>query len=113
MSAAAAPLCALEAIADGGSIGLTAEIDGLRTGLMVLRQGERVFIYNNTCPHIGAPLDFEPGQFLNLQRDFIQCAMHGALFRIDDGHCVFGPCVGQALTPIACEVRDGGVWLLV
>ena len=107
------PLCRLDDIEDGGSAGLVAEIDGLPTGLIVVRQGDAVFIYVNTCPHIGAPLDFEPGRFLNLERDLIQCAMHGALFRIGDGHCVQGPCVGRHLTPITSEVREGQVWLVV
>lgn len=107
------PLCQLSDIEETGSIGLTAELDGLRTGLIVVRQGEHVFIYVNNCPHIGAPLDFEPGRFLNLERDLIQCAMHGALFRIEDGHCVQGPCAGKHLTPVAFEVRNGAVWLAV
>lgn len=107
------PLCQLDAIPDGNSIGLIAELDGLRTSLIVVRQGCTVHIYVNTCPHIGAPLDFEPGRFLNLERDHIQCSMHGALFRIHDGLCVHGPCTGQHLTPVASEVREGAVWLSV
>lgn len=106
-------LCQLDAIEDGNSIGLVAEVEGLRTGLIVVRQGEDVYIYVNTCPHIGAPLDFEPGRFLNLERDLIQCAMHGALFRIQDGHCVQGPCLGRHLTPVSSIVREGAVWLSV
>lgn len=105
------PLCQLDAIEDGNSMGLVAEIDGLRTGLILVRQGDEVFVYINSCPHIGAPLDFEPGRFLNLERDLIQCAMHGALFRIEDGLCIQGPCVGKSLTPIPCEVREDRVWL--
>ncbi|HEY9164358.1 MAG TPA: Rieske (2Fe-2S) protein [Magnetovibrio sp.] len=108
-----APLCQLDDIPDGDSIGMVAELDGLRTGLILVRQGGEVFIYINSCPHIGAPLDFEPGRFLNLERDLIQCAMHGALFRINDGHCVQGPCTGRHLTPVSCEVREGAVWLSV
>lgn len=107
------PLCQLVDIEDGGSTGLVAQIDGVPTSLIVVRQGDLVFIYINICPHIGAPLDFEPGRFLNLERDLIQCAMHGALFRIEDGHCIQGPCAGKHLTPIASEVREGAVWLVV
>lgn len=106
-------LCPLDDLEDGGSAARLAVIDGLRTPLIVVRQGQNVFLYVNVCPHIGAPLDFEPGQFLNLERDLIQCAMHGALFRIEDGLCVQGPCIGRNLTPIASEVREGWVWLVV
>lgn len=104
-----AALCQLGDIEDGGSMGLVAN----DVSLILVRQGEEVFIYENNCPHIGAPLDFEPGQFLNLERDLIQCAMHGALFRIHDGHCVQGPCAGKHLTRIASKVRKGAVWLVV
>lgn len=106
-------LCSLDDIENGDSIGLIAEIDGLRTSLIVVRQGEQAFVYVNVCPHTGAPLDFEPGQFMNFDRAFIMCAMHGALFNIHDGFCIQGPCVGKSLTPIASEVREGQVWLAV
>jgi len=105
------PLCALDDLVDGESAGLVTEIDGARTGLILVRQGDDVFIYENSCPHIGAPLDFMPGQFLNPDKDLIMCSTHGALFRIDDGVCVHGPCTEKRLTPIECTVRDAQVWL--
>lgn len=104
-------LCALDDIDDGGSAGLTAVVGGERIGLILVRLGDEVHIYENVCPHIGAPLDFTPGQFLNTERDLIQCAMHGALFRIEDGKCVYGPCNGKGLTPVASAVRNGQVFL--
>jgi nitrite reductase/ring-hydroxylating ferredoxin subunit len=106
-------LCSLDDIEDGGSIALIAEINGLRTSLIIVRQEKRAFVYVNVCPHTGAPLDFEPGQFMNFDRSFIMCAMHGAIFRIEDGFCLQGPCVGKSLTPIPSEVREDHVWLAV
>lgn len=87
--------------------------DGSRIGVMVIRQGDDVFVYENNCPHIGAPLDFEPGEFLDLDREFIICSTHGALFQINDGYCVSGPCMGDHLTPIKAQVRDGEVYAIV
>ena len=107
------PLCQLSDLEDGDSASLVAEVGGQKCSLIVVRRDEEVFIYQNICPHIGAPLDFEPGRFLNLEKDLIQCAMHGALFTIDDGHCVQGPCMGAHLTPVTSEVRKGAVWLVV
>lgn len=107
------PLCQLDDIEDGGSIGVIGVVEGGRAGLIVVRQGGHVFVYLNICPHIGAPLDFTPGRFLNLERDLIQCAMHGALFTIEEGRCVQGPCMGKHLTPVTSEVRNGAVWLVV
>ncbi|MBD3661815.1 MAG: Rieske (2Fe-2S) protein [Arenibacter algicola] len=104
-------LCRLDDIEDGHSTGVTATIDGERTGVILVRQGNDVYAYTNVCPHIGAPLDFTPGQFLNTERDLIQCAMHGALFRIEDGQCAHGPCQGKGLTPVAVHVVDDNIYL--
>ena len=101
------PLCALEDVADGGSAGF---ILG-KTMLMVIRQGNNAFAYVNSCPHIGAPLDFKPGKFLNAEGSHILCSTHGALFRIDDGFCVSGPCAGDHLTEIKATVRGSDIFV--
>ncbi len=98
-------LCPLDDIADGGSAGF--EIAGKL--VMAIRQGDRVFAYVNSCPHVGTPLDMWPGRFLTRDGEYILCATHGALFRIEDGHCVAGPCVGRGLTPIDAQVVNGVV----
>jgi nitrite reductase/ring-hydroxylating ferredoxin subunit len=73
----------------------------------------RVVAYRNSCPHTGGPLDWVPDQFLNLDGDLIQCATHDALFRIEDGVCVKGPCVGRSLTavPVVIEAQQVSVVL--
>jgi nitrite reductase/ring-hydroxylating ferredoxin subunit len=63
-------------------------------------------LYVNSCPHLGVPLDWLPGQFLTTDGTRIMCATHGAEFRISDGHCVKGPCRGEALTKVPYTVRD-------
>ena len=100
-----ARLCALVDIPDGGSRRI--ELAGLGRGYLAVRRGDSVFVYVNRCPHIGAPLDFRPGQFLNLEKTHILCALHWALFNIEDGLCVAGPCAGDRLQAVATEVRDG------
>ena len=37
--------------------------------------------------------------------------MHCALFRIEDGYCVAGPCVDRSLTPVKLRIEDGRVML--
>jgi len=76
-----------------------------------VRHGDRVYAYRNRCPHTGAPLDWQPDQFLDLEQMFIQCAFHGALFRIADGYCVRGPCAGQSLEAVSVRIDDGLVVL--
>ena len=98
-------LCSLDDISDGGSAGF--EIAG--TMVMAIRQGDRVFAYVNSCPHVGTPLDMWPGRFLTKDGDYILCATHGALFRIEDGHCIAGPCAGQALKAVDVAMHNNEV----
>ena len=104
-------LCLLDDIEDGESGGFFAERNGRMEGFIVVRKGDGVFVYTNSCPHIGAPLDFAPGRFLDPAKEMILCSTHGALFRIEDGHCVSGPCAGKGLTPVPVDLRDGAVYL--
>jgi len=104
-------LCTLNDVPDGGSNGFVLDTDDGRCGLMVIRRGNGIVCYTNSCPHIGTPLDIQPGKFLDRAKAHILCATHGALFNIDDGLCIAGPCVDDHLTPIAIEVRDGAVFV--
>ena len=106
-------VCRLDDLEDPGSSGFSVNSSGELMDIVVVRQRERVYGYLNSCPHIGGPLDWVSGQFLDLDREYIQCATHAALFRITDGLCVHGPCAGDALTPVPLVVEDGEVVLLV
>jgi nitrite reductase/ring-hydroxylating ferredoxin subunit len=107
------PLCRLADIADGGSAAFEPVIDGRPRRLMTIRGGERVLVYENTCPHLGWPLDIVPGRFLDAAGRHILCTNHGALFRVEDGVCVKGPCIGAALEQVPSEVKDGLVAILL
>jgi nitrite reductase/ring-hydroxylating ferredoxin subunit len=103
-------LCRLDDIPDGGAKGFDPP-PGRFTGLFAVRRGGAVWVYLNSCPHLGVSLDIAPDRFLDARRQHIQCSTHGALFRIEDGFCLKGPCAGERLTPIAARV-DGGVVLV-
>ena len=90
-------LCALSDIEDGNSTGFAIETPDGKRSVIAIRKGDAVHAYVNSCPHIGAPLDFQPGQFLNRDKTHIMCSTHGALFQIDDGLCVAGPCTDKYL----------------
>ncbi len=102
-------LCQLDDIPVPGSKGVTL---GERHGVFVVRDWTGVHAYHNACPHIGVPLDWVPDQFLTRDKNLILCAMHGALFRVHDGYCIGGPCLGARLTPVAVAVADGVVILV-
>jgi nitrite reductase/ring-hydroxylating ferredoxin subunit len=106
-------LCRLGDIADGGSAAFEPVIAGQPWRLMAVRRGEQVMVYANACPHLGWPLDIVPGRFLDAGGTHILCTNHGALFRIADGVCVKGPCIGAALTAVPAEVLNDSVVILI
>lgn len=99
-------LCRLEDIPDGGARGFGPAPGGF-TGLFAVRRGGQAYVYVNCCPHVGTALDWAPDRFLTPDGDAIRCATHGALFRIEDGICTAGPCVGAALERVASQTVDG------
>ncbi len=100
-------LCAAAELAEGQSRGF--EIAGGK--LLAVRKDGQVFAYRNRCPHRGIALEWLPDQFLDASASLIQCATHGALFLIDSGECVAGPCAGQSLVALACREDDDGIWI--
>lgn len=104
-------LLRLEKIGDGQSKGFTFERGGEVTEGLVVRKGDGVHAYINSCPHTGVPLDWMPDQFLDIKGEFVQCSMHGALFEISSGLCVHGPCVNRRLEALPVEVVDGVIVL--
>jgi len=74
--------------------------------LLVVKKDGLFSVFLNTCPHLGIPMNLEPDRFLDMEKNFIMCSTHGALFKIDDGECVHGPCLGKSLTPVPYEIRD-------
>ena len=105
-------LCRLEEIPEGSARGFTvqrAEDKPLR--LIVVRMADGVRVYENRCPHRGTPLDWAPDRFLDESGEYLQCSTHAALFRLEDGECVSGPCQGEFLKALGSSVRDGIVFL--
>ena len=100
------PLCRLEDLPDGEARGFGPSPGGF-TGLFAVRRGEAVFVYVNSCPHIGVPLDWAPHRFLTTDRRHIICSTHGAEFTLDTGECLRGPCFGDRLEAVMLRVEDG------
>ena len=105
-------VCHLDELDDPDSRGLTLAVNERVFDVFIVRQGSQVFAYRNSCPHTGGPLDWLPNKFLNLDGDYIQCATHAALFRLDNGHCVSGPCAGDRLTSVDVVVEAGEIVVL-
>ena len=104
-------LCRLRALPEGSSRGFSVETPSGGLEVFVVNKGGRMFAYRNSCPHTGAPLDWLPDQFLTTDRTLIQCATHGARFRIDDGLCVAGPCAGKRLQRVSTAIENGSLYI--
>ncbi len=53
----------------------------------VVRQGDKVYAYQNFCVHVGHQLNWAPESFLSKDNSSILCSSHGAQYEIVPG-CV-------------------------
>lgn len=101
------PLCHVADLPNPGS----RELKIAGETCFVVRRGQSLFVYHNHCPHTGAPLNLMPDHFLDYDRQYIQCSTHGAVFEMDSGKCVAGPCTGQYLDMVPCYTENGALYL--
>ncbi|MFR0675765.1 Rieske (2Fe-2S) protein [Enterobacterales bacterium AW_CKDN230030176-1A_HGKHYDSX7] len=99
-------LCRSEALPEGASRLFECQ----DTTLFAVRYRGRAYVYVNRCPHRHVPLHWQDGGFLDDSGSLIRCARHGALFLIEDGECVTGPCEAQRLQPVECLETAGSLW---
>jgi len=104
-------LCSLAELQPTGSHGFAVGEGDWPLRGFVVRRGQHVHAYVNHCPHAGFPLNWRPDAFLAPQAPLILCSMHGALFEIETGACVSGPCVGVGLRTLPVRVERGYVML--
>ncbi|KWR71865.1 MULTISPECIES: Rieske 2Fe-2S domain-containing protein [Pseudomonas] len=100
-------LCHPGELAEGRTRGF--QVEDLKV-FAVRRQG-RVHVYRNRCPHRGVPLEWEADRFLDASGALLQCAHHGALFLIESGECIQGPCLGEVLDSLPCREDEQGLWI--
>lgn len=100
-------LCEAHELIEGKSRGF--DVGGVQ--LLAIRRGGHVYVYQNRCPHRNVPLEWHADEFLDSSASLIQCATHGALFLIESGECIAGPCEGKFLSAVDCGEDAGGVWV--
>ena len=101
-------LCRVEDLPEGCVRGFALP-EAPRVEVIVMRDGDALRAYRNRCPHRGTPLNLTPDHFLDATGDFMVCSTHGALFRLEDGYCVAGPCQGDTLSSLETRIADGVV----
>jgi len=104
-------LCKTTDIEDPGSKSFELKIKRQTLSIFVVHKGGEFFAYYNQCPHTGASLEWQEHQFLDLDKALIQCATHDALFMIDSGRCIAGPCIGDSLQSLPLSISAGEIHL--
>ncbi len=99
-------VCHKEDIPNNAAKGFSLDADSGEIVFFVVRKQCQYFAYVNSCPHTGINLEWLPDQFLDNENKLIQCSLHGAQFNIENGLCIFGPCLGRELRSIETRI-DG------
>ena len=105
------PLCPVEDLPEGTARGFRFGAGGDLLSVLVLRRAGVLHAYENACPHMGTPLNFLPDRFFDRAGRHLLCTTHGALFRIEDGYCLSGPCQAKSLRRLAVAVEGGMIVL--
>ena len=105
------PLCASSALVERDKAYVfDVSLWGARSSAFALRIDGQLVAYLNRCAHVPTEMDWQPGEFLDTERRFIVCSIHGALYEPTDGRCVGGPCGRGRLMPVTVDERDGQVY---
>ena len=97
-------LCHRDDIIEGKSKGFSFE----NTTLFGVKKDGAIYLYKNSCPHLGIELEWLEDQFLDAEDNLIQCSTHGALFLVESGKCIAGPCQGKNLSAINFSLNEKG-----
>lgn len=104
-------LCSTEGLADPGTKNVVLGDPPDDLDIVIVQERGVRHAYINCCPHEFIPLETFPNHFLTEDKKHLLCSGHGARFVLATGECVYGPCLGKALTRLAIEERDGALYL--
>ena len=109
--AAARLLCAGADLAEKGrAVVFDVLLWGQRATAFALRFDGKVVAYVNRCVHVPVEMDWQRGEFLDADRAWIICSIHGAAYEPATGRCAAGPCGRGRLRPVRVEERDAQVY---
>lgn len=102
-------LCHIDEVKEGDAKGV-GPVGGLKRKIILIKRNGVLHAWLDACPHYstGTPMSWKADAYFNGDKSHLACHSHGALFDIETGECVLGPCLGQRLTPVEFTVSDGG-----
>jgi len=80
-------------------------VDGREEECFVVNHNGELYAYVNRCCHVPMTMDWVDNQFMTEDKQFIQCATHGACYLPDTGECVSGPPFGEFLIRVSIAVE--------
>ena len=98
-------LCDVTEISEGNSKGFSLHNTPGIQDIFIVNRDNQFYAYENHCPHTGVSLNWQPDVFMDMENFYIQCSVHGAKFNVEDGLCVWGPCVKQSLKAVTIEIQ--------
>lgn len=104
-------LCRLDDLHEGQALGCDPYDEGRDTLLIVHVEG-RVRAYANSCPHLQVSMEYRKDKFMSADGRYIVCYAHNARFLPETGLCIYGPCLGESLTPVEITIGNGMVCLV-
>ena len=105
-------ICASKLLRNGGSgVRFAVIYRGQVEPAFAVRHADRAVAYLNRCAHRHVELDWEQGNFFDVEGRLLVCATHGALYEPLSGFCVAGPCRGDRLVSLPVAEHDRSLWL--
>ena len=102
------PLCAAADLVERGQATVfDVLLWGQPARAFAMRFDGALVAYINRCVHVPVEMDWQPGEFLDQDKRWIVCSIHGASYEPADGRCVGGPCGRGKLMPITIAELDG------
>lgn len=85
------------------------EYDGREEECFLVNHRGALYAYVNRCCHVPMTMDWIDNQFMTEDKQFVQCATHGACYLPDTGECVSGPPCGKFLTRVPLTISGNQV----
>jgi nitrite reductase/ring-hydroxylating ferredoxin subunit len=99
----------VDLVASGAARSFVIQLRAGRFHGFVVRRDEAVHGYVDRCPHMGLPLARMLDAYLSPMGEHIACGWHGAMFEIESGRCIGGPCPGARLERWPVHVVAGRI----
>lgn len=99
-------ICNIDDIKDNGASVYKLNNSNIDYEIIIVRKNFKIHGFKNLCPHANLPLNLNSLEVLSRDKKHLICKNHAALFDIDSGVCVSGPCIGKGLELVNLKIKD-------